>query len=311
MNKTGEDIFDDILMSDFKHAWTVQVRAFDGSAMLHTNEPANLQAMLATQFHDFITSERRYHVLKPVTGRSIFSSDGAFWEHSRALFRPQFSRENINDLESTDLASNKVIEAIGNADAEGWTTDTDLLPLLYNFTLDTATEFLFGKSVESQQIAIDARNGHGDAKHEAVKARAAGAEAFTKAFGVMNEGLIFRIRLQSLYWLADGPKFRRAINTVRDFTTPIVQRAVQTAASSAAHDEKKQSLLMRLATQTQDPTELRNQTLAILLAGRDTTSALLGWALTRLALHPDIFSKLRKKVLQEIEPGTDITFGKV
>ncbi len=101
------------------------------------------------------------------------------------------------------------------------------------------------------------------------------------------------------------------MKTIKGFTAPIVQRAIETAQSSAKREEKKQSLLANLATQTQDKTELGNQTLAILLAGRDTTSALLGWAILRLALHQDIFTKLRNVVLQEIEPGTEITFAKL
>lgn len=58
-------------------------------------------------------------------------------------------------------------------------------------------------------------------------------------------------------------------------------------------DSKKNSLLNNLATLTGDRTELRNQTLSILVAGRDTTAALLGWCFVRLALHPEVFSKLR------------------
>lgn len=155
--------------------------------------------MLATQFNDFETGERRYRCLKPVIGRSIFSSDGAFWEHSRALFRPQFARENINDLEATGHAASKVIEAIGSSNSDGWTAVIDVLPLLYNFTLDTATDFLFGQSVESQQIAINAKSG--SQIDPSAEDRAANARAFTEAFGVMNETLVLRIRMQGLYWV--------------------------------------------------------------------------------------------------------------
>ena len=83
-------------------------------------------------------------------GKSIFSSDGEFWEHSRALFRPQFSRENINDLEVTDSASSAFISALGEPDAgSGWTAGEETMPLLHNFTLDTATDFLCKYDVDA------------------------------------------------------------------------------------------------------------------------------------------------------------------
>lgn len=41
-----------------------------------TVEPANLQAMLATQFNDFATGSLRRSWLYPLLGDSIFTSDG-------------------------------------------------------------------------------------------------------------------------------------------------------------------------------------------------------------------------------------------
>lgn len=77
LKKSGEDILDDILVPDFKDASTVQVTAFDGSHMVNTVEPANLQAMLATQFKDFEVGKRRHGAFGPLLGNSIFTSDGA------------------------------------------------------------------------------------------------------------------------------------------------------------------------------------------------------------------------------------------
>ena len=55
MGRTGEDLIDDILGGDFKHANTVKFTTIEGSEIIQTLEPANLQAMLATQFKDFET----------------------------------------------------------------------------------------------------------------------------------------------------------------------------------------------------------------------------------------------------------------
>ncbi|EMC93362.1 hypothetical protein BAUCODRAFT_37054 [Baudoinia panamericana UAMH 10762] len=73
----------------------------------------------------------------------------------------------------------------------------------------------------------------------------------------------------------------------------------------------KETLLNRLATQTQDRKELRDQTLSILFAGRDTTAALLGWCFVRLSLHPDIYDKLRSIVQKEFEGDEGISFAQL
>lgn len=49
-------------------------------------------------------------------------------------------------------------------------------------------------------------------------------------------------------------------------------------------------------------------------AGRDTTSTLLSWTLLLLALHPEVFTKLRQAVIEDIGPGSgeqQIDFAKL
>lgn len=308
MKDSGEDLLDDFLSVNFRDgACTIQATQPDFSTVVLTIEPANLQAMLATQFNDFET--QRYNVFKPLLGRSIFNSDGAFWAHSRALFRPQFARENINDLEATNSASSELIAALGPVGDDGWTKGDDMLPLFYNFTLDTATDFLFGESANSQAAAATLRDIHGEDYHpntnEVQKAQA--VQSFSDSFPLINDTIMSRANLQKLWWLGDGFAFRRALRTVKDFAEHFVQLAL--SADRNKLGGKKNSLLDNLVSQTQDHTELRDQSLAILLAGRDTTAAFLGWTFVRLALHPEIFTKLRHAIVEDFADNERITFA--
>ena len=96
------------------------------------------------------------------------------------------------------------------------------------------------------------------------------------------------------------------MKNIRTFTDRYVKLAVDSQQAGMSK-RRKSSLLDSLATQTQDKVEMRNQVTSLLLAGRDTTSALIGWCLVRLALHPDIFHKLRSIVLSEFQPGEELT----
>jgi cytochrome P450 len=48
-----------------------------------------------------------------------------------------------------------------------------------------------------------------------------------------------------------------------------------------------------------------------MMAGRDTTAALLGWCLLRLALQPEIYSSLREACLRDFPPGTQPDFNQL
>ncbi|KAI7368735.1 cytochrome P450 [Hortaea werneckii] len=311
IKKTGEDIIDDILAEDLRNASTVRSTALDGSRLILTTEPVNIQAVLATQFKEFETGRMRYLQMGPLLGKSIFTSDGSFWEHSRALFRPQFSRENINDLEAIEEAVAELIRAIGPVDAGEWSHEVDLQPLFFNFTLDTASEFLFGESVKSQRQAIrSAREGDLGSVDLHSTASQGSSKQFRDDLELIGDYILYRIRLSRLVRLGDGLEFRRALRRVKRFTEYFVQRAL--AGSTHGEDKSnKPNLLSRLATQTQDHEVLRNQTLAILFAGRDTTASLLGWCFVRLALHKDIYDKLRDGVLKDFAQNESMTFAQL
>lgn len=71
------------------------------------------------------------------------------------------------------------------------------------------------------------------------------------------------------YWINDSLDLRRAIRRMRQYIEQFVQKAIASAASTTLKQEnKKYNLLSALAEQTQDHEELRNQLLAILVAGR-------------------------------------------
>ena len=73
-----------------------------GDDVIFTNEPKNLQAVLATKFSDFDIGKTRQQVTKPFWGIGIFNSDGPMWVHSRALVRPNFPRDLISDIRMYD-----------------------------------------------------------------------------------------------------------------------------------------------------------------------------------------------------------------
>jgi cytochrome P450 len=131
-----------------------------------TSDPRNIQAMLAKQFNDFELGATRNANMVPTLGSGIFTQDGKAWEHSRALLRPNFVRDQVSDL---DLEENHIqnLFAAMPIQADGWTAETNIQQLFFRLTIDSATEFLFGESVDSQLTEA----GLGSQKDEAQRSR--------------------------------------------------------------------------------------------------------------------------------------------
>lgn len=259
----GQDILDDLVMPGQRLAgWTSEWKGVGGRYAVTTSEPKNIQALLATNFKDFEQGALRHAQFGVLLGKSILNSDGAFWEHSRAVLRPQFSRDQINDLEETERSTQIMLQAMPTG-SDNWAS-VDISDLFFRFTLDNATSFLFGTSIDSLKGAIP--GGADEARTEAERmAQGQGKQDFTfaQAIAIVQEGLARRIQLQGLYRLRDGPKFRRAIAFVRRFVGFYVEAAL---AGESKNTNKKYDLSTALTENipNKDPIEIRDQ----LLSGR-------------------------------------------
>lgn len=65
--------------------------------------------------------------------------------------RPQFARDQVSDLDLEERHVQNMMRSLDtNMQANRWTGEVDLQVLFFRLTLDSATEFLFGQSVDSQ-----------------------------------------------------------------------------------------------------------------------------------------------------------------
>lgn len=121
--------------------------------MILTIEPENIKTILSTKFNDFCLGDRRARVFIPVLGHGIFDTDGAAWERSRALIRPNFTRQQVADLDTFETHVGHVID---NIPRDG--SSVDLQELFFSLTMDSATEFLFGKSTNILAPGLESKS---------------------------------------------------------------------------------------------------------------------------------------------------------
>ena len=245
--------------------------------ILMTIEPENLKTVLATKFKDWNLPDQRKSAFHPLLGHGIFTTDGAAWQHSRELLRPNFIRSQVGDLNTFESHVGHLIQAIPRDNST-----IDLQELFFRLTIDSATEFLFGESTNCL------------APGTAPESNAQFATAFNRSqaeIAQVSRGLGFSGFLPRR-------EFRKDVKYVHDFVDSYVARRLESRKSQdtkAATDERY-IFLHELVKETQDPLQIRSELLNVLLAGRDTTASLLSNTWFVLAKRPDIWAKLRAEV---------------
>lgn len=109
------------------------------SATIHTIEPQNIKTVLSTNFSDFGISSERKKAFFPLLGQSILLSNGARWEHSRALLRLSFTRSQVGDLAMLDPHVRNLIKRIVRIQRDGSTVD--LKEFFFELATDVTSDF--------------------------------------------------------------------------------------------------------------------------------------------------------------------------
>lgn len=270
-----------------------------GDTLFVTSDPENIKAMLATQFNDYELGLRYYH-FKPVLGDGVFTLDYSGWKHSRALLRPNFSREKVSHTQALEKHVQNLFRHIKKHQGDVF----DLQEYFYRFTVDTSTEFLFGQSVYG--LLDETIGEYRDEEFE-------GQFKFYEAFNRVQEIMATRVMLQKMYMIYNPNDFKENTKIVHNFADYYVNKALNMSEAELEKASDGYIFLYELVKETRNPQVLRDQLLNIMIAGRDTTASLMTFTFFELARNPDVFEKLKTEIRETFGSGenidvTNITF---
>ncbi|KAF8960281.1 cytochrome P450 [Flammula alnicola] len=242
-----------------------------------TAEPEHVKAILATQFDSFEKGPIFHTQMNSLLGTGIFNADGDMWKFHRSITRPFFTRERISDFEIYNRNCDLSLKEAKNRLAEGYSIDFQ--DLVSRFTLDSATEFLFGTTVGSLSAGIPypplsaLKNSPSFYNHP--------SNIFVNAFRVLEGQVLTGLRYSLGTDWPLGPDFwKNKVTPLRkimdDFTEPLMKEALTKREErifkkdSKSEDGEPATLLEHLVGQTQDPKILKDELVNLLVAGRDT-----------------------------------------
>lgn len=170
---------------------------------------------------------------------------------------------------------------------------------LYRLTMDTATQFLFGRSAETQTAAL-VRAG----KLPTSAQRPSALDGFDERFITAGGYVGHRIKLSNMYWVYDGFAFRQACKDLYRMVDAYVTEVradgkPKLEADMDADIEKKipTNVLEEMEAQGASQRDMIEQVMHLLVAGMDTSAAALGWVMAMLAARPETYARLREEVV--------------
>ncbi|KAL8726650.1 MAG: hypothetical protein Q9166_006609 [cf. Caloplaca sp. 2 TL-2023] len=249
-----------------------------GNTKIYTMDPQNMEVVLRSQFRSFAVGTLRENLLKPFMEKSVFTSDGTAWAHSRAAIRPVFQRVQVADLAPFAVHVDRFIKLLPRDGSM-----VDLQPLLKRLFLDRATEFVFGKSTDTllPQPSLD-------------------TEEFLQNFDNVMRGVGLRQAYGKFTFLRGRElEWKQAIARVHAVVDNWIAEALTNKGKDDGGDQCSQVILVKdLAKNCTNHTELRSQLLNVFFPARDTSAIGVSDIFFNLARHPRVWRKLRNEVMQ-------------
>ncbi|KAK7059973.1 cytochrome P450 [Favolaschia claudopus] len=291
-----------------------------GDYAIFTTEPEYIKAILATDFDSWWKGPDAHLVGKSLLGSGVFNTDDVMWKFHRTMSRPFFSRERISDFDLFDRHSNDALTQLGQRLSEGHAVD--IQDLVSRFTLDSATEFLFGKSVDSISAGLPypypSSSSHSNSNFNSTHPSNTYVKAFVQAQLLTTKRVAYSSKWPLYEFWRDRVKPMRRV--CDDYVGGILEEAVERKRAGTGHgmtpkggeeEEQQETFLSHLVEATEDKEVIMDSIFNILVAGRDTTAATLTFAVYMLAEHPDMADRLRKEVLEVVGSARMPTYDDV
>jgi len=216
------------------------------------------------------------------------------------MTRPFFSRERISDFEIYDRNCNLAISQSRKRLADGYSIDFQ--DLIGRFTLDSASEFLFGQNVRSLSAGIPYPPNAGSINPPSFYNHP--SHDFLKAFSEGQVASAVRTNQGPIWALFEfkEDKVKPLRKVMDNFTAPLLEKALAQKEQKSAEKNGEDNLLAHLVNHTQDRNILKDELVNLLVAGRDTTMSLLTFSMYMLTEHPNIERRLRQEIYEKVGP---------
>lgn len=262
-----------------RYGRTFMVRVPGLGLYVISSHPDDVEYVLATRFENFDKAHWLGVILKELFGRGIFSVNGADWVLQRKAAANAFRVRDIkHSLDVFSRVADQTLAVLDGCVGK----EIDVMTLMASVSLKGFTESAY--SFNSGEVSF-------------VKSEFAfHFDRFLAAFNTRTAN--------PLYKWTPWARHERVIRESGAFLNSIATSVIAEARKRDA-SHKVDMLTPFLENPDLDDTYMRDVFISFLVAGRDTTSQTLSWALYHLAHHQDIQDRAAAEILERVGPDAE------
>lgn len=257
---------------------------------------------------------KKYDFLRTIVGDGLVTLEGPAWSRHRRILQPSFQENHI--VKTLDAVAPEIARKLVAAWKKGGDNRMiDVFPHMSAATLDILGQVAFGHDFGGMNVLEQWADSspNGDDKAEMTDIQDPLLKSIKASFQVSAYNLFLMVMGLGKYVNQLNYKSGRTSRLLDEASSKVIQEArtkfEESKAQSGDDDGKSKLSLIQLMFKAYDTDpkssatkktlsdiELRDEVKTFIVAGHETTSSWIYWALYALALHPEIQEKLAHEV---------------
>ncbi|WAQ89999.1 hypothetical protein PtA15_11A691 [Puccinia triticina] len=247
-------------------------------------------------------------IMHDVFGDGIFVADGAAWKRARQATSTIFSIKTFKTIiaPSANKSMDGLLDILKSTVKANHSID--FCDLFFRFTMDSFVQMTFGKD-----LGLLGTDYYDKGKASLPSKLSPVSIPFADAFDFAQDQIDFRFSAVRGWQLIEklvgsiGKRMKASCCVLDDYAYSLIDERMASLAQSSDCEKKEgeQTDLLGIFMHTRDKrggglgrTELRDTTLNLIIAGRDTTAEALSWAFFHLLMNKDLISKIREEAIE-------------
>ena len=238
------------------------------------NHPRQIQHVFVDHAQNYRKGGPMWDAIRVLLGNGLVVSEGEFWRRQRRMMQPQFHRQRLAAL--SELMVSAIDESLDSWKSENNDATFDLAPAFNYLTMKVITRTLFGMGLDAN--AMDEVS-----------------EAVTYAV----DYILKAVALNALPAWMPAPGRKQYQEAIAKIDKQVYGIIASTRKKSGSENYLLEMLLDAVDAETGEgmtDQQLRDEVTTLFLAGYETTSLTLSWALDYLIRCPEIMQKLQAEV---------------
>eukprot|EP00249_Psilotum_nudum_P025690 c30477_g1_i1 orf=198-1796(+) len=266
------------------------VLALDGAV---TCNPLDVEHIFKTRFYNYPKGAKFHKIFQELLGDGIFNSDDYLWELQRKTLSMQFKSNNHREFllySIQRLTQDRLLPTLELSSRKG--SKIDLQDVLLRFTFDNICVLALGFDPGCLAPTFP-------------------DVPFARAFELVTEACSLRFALTESMWqllkllgVGKERQLPEALATIEKFANEVIAiRKLQISSKETQNDPPQLldflSSFMQLRDSKGDPYSdkfLRDVSINLILAGRDTSSLALTWFFWLLHKHPNVEANILEEI---------------